>query len=214
MPNLPHLKTKTQINANCRRCPLHQNSKRVCLRDRNTEDRKRLVLFIDHPDYFADHLNKPFAFDTGKILDWMFARMSIDPADVGYSYTLRCYPKKELPGAKAERAVLIQECASYRFATIKRTRPKAIVAMGKVSLEAFTGKAQIGDFEGRRIPAWEPVVRDFVDGIWISHGTSYILTSPSDTPRVFRVLYKAAEEAGLNPQLNPEIPPFQWRNIR
>lgn len=207
---------KTHIAPTCNACKLGS----VCdhrsrgLNGLRSNKRKKLVVFTDTPDYFANHAHAPYKLDVRKMLDWLFARMSVDPEDVAYEYTLRCFPAKELPSTKAGRAVCIEECALFRFRALDRIRPKAICVLGNVSLEAFTGRTKIGDHEGRTIPCWEPVVRDHCDHVWVGYGINYILVSPSDTPRVFRVLYKAAEEAGLNPRLKPNVPPFKWRNLK
>lgn len=205
-----------QIKEFCKRCKLHKfaHKKSVCLKGKNTEGRRRLMIFSDTPDYFADHMHAPYKMDAGKILDWLLARMSVDPKDVAYDYTLRCYAGKNLPTTKATRATPIEECACYRFRAIERVRPKAIVALGQVSMEAFTGKTKVGDFQGRLVPCWEPRVRDIVPAVWISYGLTGI-TMPegaSNSGRVFRVLFLAAQHAGLHPKINPNIPPFQWKS--
>lgn len=209
---------KNQIRSDCKLCPLHQYAKNssVCLRGRIHEDRSktRLVIFSDYPDYFADNASKPFALETGRILDWFLDRMSVDRTRVAYEYTLRCYPAKKLPTTKAGRAALVEECSTYRFATIARLRPRSIVGLGQTTLEAFTGHTRIGDWQGRAVPCWEGVVRDHADKIWIGYSLNYILAYPSDTPAVFRVIYRAAEEAGLKPKLNPNVPPFVWKNVQ
>lgn len=209
-PNLEY-----QINPSCTRCVCHTtaNTNSVCLRGRNTKGRKRLVVFTDYPDYFANASGRGYTLDTKRMLDWLFQRMSVDPESVGYEYTLRCYSKDSLPSTKADRAVCIEECSEYRFATIAKLQPKSIAVLGTVSLEAFTGKTQIGQHVECKRRAWEPIVRDYVDEVWVGYSLQYILTSPSDTPSVFRVLWQAAVDAGLKPKLNPEIPPFQWRNL-
>lgn len=204
-----------QINPTCDRCVCHTSAKprSVCLRGRNSEAARRLVVFTDYPDYFANNGAIPYCMDTGKILDWLFARMSVDPKHVSYEYTLRCYAKDALPSTKAERACCIEECAEYRFAVLKRLRPSSIAVLGQVSLEAFTGKTQIGSWVGQRVRAWEPVVRDYSEHVWVGYSLQYILVSPSDTPGVFRVLFQAAHDAGLNPRIDPTVPPYHWRNI-
>lgn len=208
---------KFQIKPDCKLCPLHQyaQTNSVCLRGRihDSVSRVKLVIFSDYPDYFADHSGKPYALDTGRILDWFLDRMSVDRDRVAYEYTLRCYPAKKLPTTKAGRANLIEECSVYRFATIAKLRPKALVGLGQSTLEAFTGHTRIGDYQGRAIPIWEGVVRDYAQRIWIGYSLNYILAYPSDTPSVFRVIYRAAEEAGLKPKIDPTVPPFIWRNI-
>lgn len=191
----------------------HQSARTVCLRGKNSQTHSKLVIFTDAPDYFADNAGKPYALDVGLMLDWLLKRMSIDPDDVAYEYTLRCYGKGSLPTTKAARCVCIEECSRFRFAALARIRPRAIVALGQVSLEAFTGKTQVGEYEGQRLIPWEPVVRDYTSGIWCGYSINYALISPSDTYRIFRVIFKAAQEAGLKPRPNPNIAPFQWRNL-
>ncbi len=205
-----------QINPKCTRCPLHQQAqpKSICLRGRiyDKTQKPRLIIYTDSPDYISDNSGRSYTLDTGRILDWFLDRMSVSKSDVAYDYTLRCYPNKKLPTTKADRAALIEECSSYRFATIAKIRPRAVVGLGQTTLEAFTGKTRIGDWQGRSVLCWEGVVRDFAERIWIGYSLNYILAYPSDTPSVFRVIFRAAEAAGLKPKIDPSIPPFQWRN--
>lgn len=204
------------INPSCTACSLHQyaNKKSVCLAGRNVSSRKRLVIFTDHPDYFADNSHRPYTLDVRHILVWLLARMSVKSEDVAFEYTLRCYPQKSLPTTKAERATCIEECSTYRFAMVAKLKPKAIVALGQTSLEAFTGCTRIGDYEGRSVDCWEGIVRKHgPSNVWIGYSINYILVSPAETPNVFRTIFRAAEQAGLNPKLDPSVPPYKWRNL-
>lgn len=204
------MRTDNQINPNCTACPLNEGASCVCLKGKG-ESKGGLMVFTDYPDYFADRARKGYALDVGKILDWMFVRMSVDPREsVRYEYTLRCYAQKTLPTTKANRYACIQECNSYRFATIAKTKPKAIATLGQVSLEAFTGRTRVKDSNGLNIPVNEGIVRRHVQHVWVGYSIQYILLSPSETPDLFRVLWYAAQEAGLKPKLNPTVPPFVW----
>lgn len=218
MPRLSHKYAGTHIARNCTRCKMSElcDHRSRGLNGIRSDRHRRLVVFTDYPDYFADHAHAPYKLDSRKMLDWLFERMSVDPNQVAYEYTLRCYPGRELPSTKAARAACIEECAEYRFHALARIRPKAIAILGQVSLEAFTGRTKIGDNNDRALPCWEPIVRDYCDHVWASYSLQSILGPhpPSDTPKVFRVLYRAAEEAGLNPELNPTVPPFKWRNLK
>lgn len=204
---------KYQINPDCKRCPLHESahSRAVCLRGKNSDVAQRLVIFTDHPDYFADHAQRPYAMDSGRLLDWMLKRMSINPARVAFEYTLRCYPKKSLPTTKAGRADCIVECNKYRFARIAKLKPRAIVTLGQTSLEAFTGKNKVGEFSERRVPAWEGVVRDYVSGVWVGYSPWACLgPSASEAVSIFRTIWQGADESGLRPVIDPSVPPFQF----
>lgn len=208
--------TKTQCNSTCNRCKLHEyaHPKSVGLRGIRSGVRESLVLFVDHPDYFADAAHAGFKLDTKKFLDNALLRMSLDPERVAYEYTLRCYPQKSLPTTKAERAHCIEECSSYRFSAVRRLAPRAICVLGKTSIEAFTGRT----FQGVELPntvrVWEPVVRDYVPHVWCGYSVNYALVTPSAAPDIFRVIYHAAIEAGFKPKLDPAIPPFVWRNLK
>lgn len=201
-----------QINPFCTACKCHETARTVCLKGK-TNKRSNLVIFSDYPDYFADNAGRAYALDSGKILDWMLARMSVSPSDVSYEYTIRCYPKDTLPSTKAGRAECIAECAEYRFATIAKLKPKSIAVLGELSLEAFTGKTRIGQYEGQQVRAWEPVVADYCTQVWIGYGLTYILMFPSDSYRVFRTIFMAAKEAGLNPVIDPTVKPFKWNGV-
>lgn len=202
-----------QINPACKACSCYKTAKRVCLKGRNVDERRRLMIFTDYPDYFADQTGKPYALDTGEFIDWLLKRMSINPEDVALDYTLHCYAKDAKLTTKAGRAVAIEECSHYRFASIAKVRPRVIVALGQASMEAFTGKTKVADCEGQSFRAWEGVVADFSDQIWIGYSIAYALISPSDSGRIYRTIYAAARKAGLKPKIDPSIPPFRWRNL-
>lgn len=205
-------KVNYQINPSCKDCPLYKGAhkKAICLKGKNSDTHKPLVIFTDHPDHYANHAQRPYAMDSGRLLDWMLKRMSIDPAKVAYEYTLRCYPKGSLPTTKAGRAACIMECNKYRFARIAKIKPKAIVTLGLASLEAFTGKTKLKTSTERNWRAWEPVVARHCPTVWTSYSLAYCLMSPTDSTQVARTIWCAAEEAGLNPKVDASVPPFAF----
>lgn len=206
------MKTDNQINPSCTACQLHEGTSCVCLKGK-TGSIGGLMVFTDFPDYFAERARRPYTLDVGTILRWMFQRMSIDPDEITYEYTLRCYAQKTLPTTKAGRSVCIQECNQYRFATIAKARPRAIVTLGQTSLEAFTGRTRVKDCSGLAIPSNEGIVKRYVKHIWCGYSVQYALSTPSESVDLFRVLWYAAHEAKLKPKLNPRIAPFKFPNI-
>lgn len=203
------MRTDNQINPNCTACDLHEGTSCVCLKGKSGE-KGGLMVFTDYPDYFAERARRPYALDVGAFLRWCFQRMSVNPEIITYEYTLRCYGQKTLPTTKAGRAVCIQECNQYRFVTIAKTQPRAIVTLGQTSLEAFTGRTRVKDNSGLKVPCNEGIVKRFVQHIWCAYSVQYALVSPSESPDMFRTIWYAAQEAGLKPKLNPKIAPFQW----
>lgn len=206
------MKTDNQINPNCTACSLHEGTSCVCLKGKMGV-KGGLMVFTDFPDYFAERARRPYTLDVGAILKWFFQRMSVDPEQVTYEYTLRCYAQKTLPSTKAGRSVCIQECNQYRFATIAKARPRAIVTLGQASLEAFTGRTRVKDCSGLAIPTNEGIVRRYVSHVWVGYSVQAVLFSPSEAPDMFRTLFYAAQEAGLKPKIDPSVTPFKWPNI-
>lgn len=208
------MNTKGQINPGCKDCSLHAGTSCVCMAGRG-DTKGTLMIFTDFPDYFATRARRAYALETGRFLNHLFERMSIDPKRIVYEYTLRCYAQKTLPTTKAGRLVCIQECAQYRFATIAKHRPKAIVTFGQASLEAFTGRTKLKDNNELKVPTNELIVsrRYGIEHVWCGYSVQYALMAPSEAPDMGRILWYASKEAGLKPKYNPNVPPFQWPNI-
>lgn len=207
-------RSDNSINSECNWCPLHESAKSVCLKGRNTDKHRPLMIFTGHPDYFADNAGKGFSMDSGRILDNILMRMSINPDDVAYDYVLRCYPKKTMPSTKEGRSNCVRECNHYRFASIARVKPRAIVCLGGVAFEAFTGKSsnQLKQWLERECRAWEPVVGKYAKSVWVGYTLELILLkSAADTVSTAAAIWFAAEQAGLKPKVNPSVRPFEWQ---
>ena len=82
--------------------------------------------------------------------------------------------------------------------------------MGKMACEAFLGGKQTKDREGAKWQPVEKVLRDYIKQIWVSYAPGYSLQDPSEIVTLYRVLFKAAEDAGLNPKFNPNVKMFEW----
>lgn len=173
-----------------------------------------MAVFVDQPTWMDDMRNRPFVSSSGDLLKHFIARMGIHPDYVYLDYTVKCGAGKFIPKQKSDRLVCIEACSKYRFATLQMMpNLKSIVAMGRLSLEAFTGNSELARFEGMAWGASEPRVRDTgVDKIWVTYNPSYLLPpqgKPAETPEVYRVLWRAAEAAGLQPK-ETTVKPFNW----
>lgn len=199
-------------NPNCELCELSQtcSPKAVCLKGGGGLD-ARLAIFLDAPSIVEDRRGKGLVSESAEFLKWLLNRMSVSTQDVYVDYVLKCYhkPNKNV-GKKAFRAQMLEACSVYRFATLQRIKPKAIIAMGTIACEAFTGSSEIGEYEGARWTSNEPRVREIVDAVWISYAPAYALESPAESVGIYRTLFAAAKEAGLKPKLNTKIPLYDY----
>lgn len=203
-------------NPQCRLCDLHRsaNKRSVCLKG-SGGDHPKLMLFLDHPNIVEDKRGRGAVSEGVEFLRWCFRRMSIDRADVYIDYVLKCYPSgnnkiiKEMKN-KAKRQSFYEACSSYRIATLQLLKPKAIVVLGAKSCEAFLGGDKLKDWEGTTWIPDEPFVREYIDEVWVSYSPFHALKSPGESVEIFRVLWHAAIDAGLNPKIDKTVKPHDY----
>lgn len=195
----------------CEDCPMNRMCANPCIVGRGRAETARLAIFVDQPSWMDDQRNRPFVSQAGDLLFHFIDRMGIHRDYVWLDYVLKCAAGKHVPKQKSERLQCIEACSKYRFATLQ-TMPnlKSIVAMGRIALEAFTGNSELAKFEGMSWHAAEVGVRNCgVERIWVTYNPNYLLEKYAETPEVYRVLWKAAEEAGLQPK-ETKVKPFNW----
>lgn len=76
-----------------------------------------------------------------------------------------------------------------------------IVTLGDIPFEAFSDISKCGPHQGRY---------DQKLGIWVGYSLMYAMMSPGEAMRLWRLIYRAAEGAGLHPVWNPEFPKFDF----
>lgn len=199
-------------NPNCQLCELSLTAspKSVCLKGGGGLD-AALCIFLDAPTIVEDRRGKSLVAEAAMLLKWFLNRMSVQTENVYVDYVLKCYPKpNKNVGKKAFRAQMLEACSVYRFATLQRISPKAIIAMGTTACEAFTGSSEIGQYEGARWIPNEPRVREAVEAVWVSYSPAYALENPAESVGIYRTLFAAAKEAGLKPKLNEKIIKYDY----
>lgn len=193
---------------NCKRCQLCETANTIGLAG-HIGSNPVLAIFLDFPNWEEDKRHK-FGYSRGtKLITWMLDRMSVGLDNVAIQFTLRCHKQDKQLSSKASRLAAIEGCSIHRFALLQKIKPKAIVAMGKISCEAFLDGAQHGDKEGT---SWKPAEKQVTPRIWVSYAPGYALQSPAESPGIYRVLWRAAEQAGLTPKTNLNIPVFDYDN--
>lgn len=191
-------------NEDCSLCDLATTCslKSICLKGGGSRD-AALMVYLDAPNVVEDRRGKGLVSDAADFLKWLLLRMSIGTDKVYVDYVLKCFPKPNKNfGKKAFRQQYIEACSVYRFATLQQIKPKAVIAMGATACEAFVGSEKVANFEGTFWTPLEPRVREIVDSVWITYSPAYALQDPAESVTIYRTLFAAAIQAGLNPKLN------------
>jgi uracil-DNA glycosylase family 4 len=195
----------------CQDCKLYKFVVNPCLPGVGTAEDAVLAIFVDQPNWMDDQRRRPFVSESADLIRHFIDRMGIPQSKVWLDYVLKCGAGKQVPSQKSERLQCIEACSKYRFATLQMIpNLKSIVTMGRIALEAFTGNSELAKFEGMSWGATEPTIRDLgIDKIWVTYNPVYLLEKPAETPEVYRVLWRAAEAAGLQPK-ETKVKPYPW----
>ncbi|MEK9207059.1 MAG: uracil-DNA glycosylase family protein, partial [Patescibacteria group bacterium] len=99
-------------------------------------------------------VGSPFKGRAGAVLNRGLYLARIQRKDVNIHNIINCQPPNNwLEGAPWEQEA-IEHCSQYIQASIKALRPKAIVALGNVALQALTGYGGISAFRGYWLPGF------------------------------------------------------------
>lgn len=200
-------------NPNCDLCSCWKTAgrKSVCLKGGGGDNAKLLIL-LDHPNKVEDIRGRALVSNGVEWLRWALSRMSVARSDVYVDYVVKCFPGRNLDfKKKALRAEIVEQCMVYRVATLQQIKPKAIIAMGRFSCEALTGRSdKVKESEGTFWTPNEPAVREFVQHIWVSYSPAYALEAMAESVGIFRVLWHASIDAGLKPKIDAGVAPFDY----
>jgi len=198
-------------NPNCQKCLLCNvaNPRSVCLKGMGSLD-SAMIIFLDTPNMMDDKRHRSFVSEAAEFVRHCLKRMGIDPAAVMLDYTVKCYPAKKMPGKAKDRFEVTWACSEYRIATLQNMpNLRSIVAMGALSCEVFTGSATVGTHAGAEWTPREKWLQSRLSHVWVSYSPGYVLEKPSEAGAIFRVLWRAAEEAGLSP-VSTKQPAFDF----
>lgn len=194
-------------NVHCSNCSLHAAANLVCMPSQGDETCS-LAILLDQPTMVEDKRKKSFVSESADFVKYCLRRMGIDPDTVYLDYIVKCYGK--LPTKKDERNVLVNAC-EYKLAALQTFKSlKAVVVLGKVGCEWVTGGSILGDWAGADWPlARNHTMHCIIPKVWVGYSPGYAMEKPSESGGIFRVIWKAAEEAGLKPSVT-KIPAFPF----
>lgn len=145
----------------------------------------------------------PLQGEEEQLLLWMLLSMSLTEKDVYVDWILRCPEprvKKNSPiSKKKDRLHCMKVCTTYHPCV--HLLSQQIVAIGNIAFEAFSDHSEVGKFQGRYHEEY---------GVWATYSLAYALMSAAESLDIFRVLWRAAEVAGLRPIRNKSIRPFEF----
>lgn len=196
-------------NVECEDCVLHKKAKHVCLPSIGTQDAV-LAIYLDYPSFLDDRRGRSFVSDNGEFVKYCLKRMSVKLEDVYLDYIVKCAPGK-MPGKKEDRMACVRACSQYRFAALQKLpHIKAIVGLGSLSCETFTMVKEVGKRAGADWEPISPIMKQHVDHIWIGISPGVLKEQPAEAGSIFRVIWMAAEEAGLNPEVDESVKPYDF----
>lgn len=194
----------------CVDCELHRKAKHRCLPSWGTPDLCKLAIYLDHPSAVEDKRGRSFVSDNADFVQFCLRRMSVNIEEVYLDYILKCYPIK-LPGKKPDRMACVSACAQYRLASLEDLpHLRAVVGLGSLACETFTGVKEIGLKAGVSWEPISPIMRQLCPTIWIGYSPGSVREKPSEAGAIYRVIFRAAEQAGLNPKPNLSIKPYEF----
>lgn len=198
-------------NPECEDCELSKHAHHRCLESEGNTDCK-LAIFLDNPGIIEDRRGLSFVSDGALFVKYCLDRMSVPRDEVYLDYIVKCYPNKgKLPGKKGDRMSCVAACSQYRYFALEQlTQLRALVVLGSLGCETMTQHKTIGDRAGAE---WEPislVMRRHVEHVWVGYSPGLLKEKPAEAGAIFRVIWKAAEEAGLEPQVNLKLKPYEF----
>lgn len=169
----------------------------------------KLAIYLDSPNFMDEKRGKSFVSDSAEFVKFCLRRMSVSAEDVYLDYIVKCYAGK-LPGKKEDRMACVRACSQYRFASLQKlTQLKAMVVLGSLGCETITLEKKIGNRAGAEWPPVSPVMRQHVKHVWVGFSPGLLKEKPAEAGSIYRVIWMAAEEAGLQPQV-AKIKPYEF----
>lgn len=194
----------------CVKCPLHKSARTVKMAGPSLSTSPKILIYIDHPNKEEDQRHKS-GFSRGvKVVRMLLDRMSIPADQVTIEYTLKCFKTSQQLKKKDERIFCVKACEEYRLEEVRRLGPKAVVAMGPISCEAWFAGDQIKNREGVQWTHRVHSLKDVIEKVWVTYNPAIVYESSAETVGLYRVLFTAAEEIGLKPKHNPDTKPFDY----
>lgn len=131
-----------------------------------------------------------------QLLIWICKKLGLGADDIWIEYLTNC----ALPHVGKLKKAFHKQCYAQCWNShprISSTRDVSLVFCG-TEVADFLADTKLNEMHGKKNEL----------GIWFIYSFQYLLMSPAECVEVWRVLYKAAEEAGLKPHMVADVPDF------
>lgn len=181
--------TKTSKREICTKCSLSA----TCAKNLNDSPgwgnpNAKLVVLFDAPGSAL----------AEKLFIWITKWLSLSGNDIWVDYLVKC----ELPPGKPKKATMktaYQACWNHHVRQ-EVFDAKEVVVAGNWGAQ-FVAETTMKEMHGRKDP---------VTGVWVIYAFNFLLFNPGECVDAWRVLFKAAEGAGLKPKMNLDVEPFRF----
>ncbi len=121
--------------ADCRKCELAEQRKRVIWGEGNPE--AKLVVILDNPGAREDRFDEPFVCGTRQTLQQAAAEAGLGADDLYVTYILKCRPIR-----KYDKELARSTCVAHLERQLEIGRPQLAFCLGNTALRAFSGDAE------------------------------------------------------------------------
>lgn len=171
----------------------------------------KIAIYFPYPDFMEDKRGRSFVGQRAEFVGWLLKKMGIGIEQVYMDYIVKCAPGKLMPKNKEGRMEIVRSCRQFLIASLQNLpKLRSVVALGSLPCEVLCGHTQVGSAAGWHLPPYEPNLRGKVDHVWVAYDPLYAIEKPVESGAIFRVIYKAASEAGLGPNLVKGVPAFDF----
>lgn len=157
-------------NPNCQACGLCEDAETVCLWGSGPASTPIMVIG-EAPGSQEDQAGKPFVGKTGQLINEAFEKVGIKRRDVYITNAVKCRPE----GNRTPKVAEIRACASYLRQEFADVKPRFVLLLGNVPLQATLGVKGIQKLRGK------PIERDGVIYLPTYH-PAYLFRYPEERP--------------------------------
>lgn len=194
-----------QRDASCTKCSLHAEATNVCLLGSGPK-RAKVMIVGEAPGRQEDREGQVFIGKSGAMLDAMIEAAGFSREDVYVTNAIHCRPPDNRTPKKKE----IEACSHWLMMEIEQVKPKFILTLGNIPLQALTGKKGIKDLRGKPIELKGDKPLSPLEGvkyIFPTYHPAFALRDPRNEPVLRRDIAtffemvkrgKPRQESGLN----------------